>query len=73
LKHYVDNFEESQKYLKKRNDYLLRVCYFSWFKLLPRLREKKLIVDGKYDKIVKQFRYVRISSLTIFLIFFLIY
>ena len=58
LNHYVESFEEAQKYCKKRNNYLLRLSFFSWFKLLPRLREKKLILDGKYDKIVKQFRFV---------------
>ena len=58
LSHYVESFEEAQKYQKNRNNYLQRICFFSWFKVLPRLREKKMALDGKYEKIIKQFRFV---------------
>lgn len=58
LNHYVESFEEAQKYQKTRNNYLTRISFFSWFKLMPRLREKKMAVEEKYGRIIKQFRFV---------------
>lgn len=63
LNNFVECFEETQKYAKKRNDYLKRISFFSWYKLLPRLREKKMLLESKYEKIIQQFRFVNFFKL----------
>lgn len=58
LQNFVESFEEAEKISKKRNNFLIRLCFFSWFKMMPRLREKKMVVESKYEKIIEQFRFV---------------
>lgn len=72
MKFYISSFEEQQKIFKQRDDFLTRICFFKWHEVLPKLREKKLVVDKKYDDIVDKFRFVIYINLIILVIFWIL-
>ena len=62
LTNYIDSFEQTKDLARIRQRFLIRLTFQKWVEVRPRLREKKVMADMKYDDIVLRFRKVGIKN-----------